>query len=257
MKPAQLHSRLLQAGQQQKLGHFYLLQGRDNDTDAQIQWVKNFIRQYWLEVEKRHPIPQDITNDSDLFWMRPWDDEEDCRRDEYVVDNLKGLQTFLGFRGLKSLRRFVVIEEMHKLTGQVANRMLKILEEPEGAVTYLGLNPWGKKLLPTIESRAIAHALSWPPAAQSFELLKDLQQKLPADYSLHRFNEDLKKQHSLSALLNELLSFEQVHDGPAALKQELLKIMQNHQRAETYNQSPTPQIHALYLYLQERFRVGR
>lgn len=255
--PDQLLNQLLSAGRQQRLGHFYLLPGRGGDAESQVVWVKTFIRRYWAEVEKRSPLPQDITNDSDLMWVRPWNDEENERRDEYVVDNLKGLGSFLGYRGIKSQRRFVVLEEMHKLTKDVANRMLKILEEPEGQVTYFGLNPLGLKLLPTIESRAISHALSWPISHDASALLSEVQQKLQTGYSLHQFVEDVKKTWSLDDLLQALLSYEQKHDGPAALKQELLNLFQAHQKAQLYNQSSAPQVQALYLYLTARFRVGR
>ena len=256
MTPELLLNRLMASSAAQRLGHFYIFQGRGNEAQPQLDWSKHFIRRYWLEVEKRTTLPQDVFNDMDLLRLRPWDDEENGPRDEYTVGDLAGLTTFLSFHGIKSRRRFVILEDMHKLTPEVANRMLKMLEEPEGQVTYLGFNPSGKKLLPTIESRAIVLALSWQRPEKPV-ILTDLKTKFASAYGLHQFVEDTKKNFSLTELFNELLSYEQNHDGPAALKQELLKLYQSHLEAQLYNQTSSPQIHGLYLYLGARFRTER
>lgn len=257
MSPELLLEKLLRTATKDRFGHFYIFQGRGLDTDAQKEWAKTLIRRYWSEIEKRKTLPKDILNDSDILWVRPWDEEEQELRDEYVVADLKALTTFLGYRSLGGQRRFVVLEEMQRLSATVANRMLKILEEPHGDVTYLGLNPMGVKLLPTIESRAISHALAWPTKTLSTPLVTELQTKLQGDYPLTRFLEDAKKSWSLEELMKQLLAYEQQNDGPIALKQELLTLVKGRQKAQIFNQSAGPHLQGLYVYLTHRFRSGR
>lgn len=257
MSPELLLEKLLRSGSKERLAHFYIFQGRGLDTEAQKEWAKTFVRLYWSEIEKRKALPNDILNDSDLLWVKPWDEEEQEMRDEYVVADLKALTTFLGYRSLGGQRRFVVLEEMHRLSATVANRMLKILEEPHGDVTYLALNPMGVKLLPTIESRALSHALAWPTKILSTPLVTELQAKMQGDYPLTRFLEDAKKSWALEDLMKQLLAYEQQNDGPIALKQELLTLVKGRQKAQVFNQGAGPQLQGLYVYLTHRFRSGR
>jgi hypothetical protein len=256
--PEILSEKLLQTAKTQRFGHFYLFQGRGRDREAQIQWAKTFVRRYWQEIEQRSGLPQDLLNDSDLFWLTPWDAEEEKLKNEYVVDDIKPLMSFLGFRGIKARRRFVVIEEAQRLSETVANKMLKILEEPEGELSFLLLNPTGAKLLPTIESRAVSLALSWPQHNVDISFFQTLESKFQAaNYSVHDFIDDVKKHGPLPQFVLELLQFAQKQDASGSEKQELLTLVQRLQEAQEFNQQATPQLMGFYLILQRQFRSGR
>lgn len=255
MNAQKLQQVLLRLAEQNKLGHFYILNGRGTQTDKQAQWIEQFIRQYWTHIEKRQHVPQDLKSDADLLWIHPWDEEKEEHRD-YQVEDLTALMKFMGFRGLQSKRRFVVMEEAHRIGSIVANRLLKTLEEPENEVTFFWTNPHATKLLPTITSRAQELILSFTGEIQPTALVEEYRQKILAgDYPLAQFLEEAKKE--APQLLDELLSYETRHDGPAQLKQELLTMTQEWRKAQTFNQPPAPRLQWIYTYMSARFRAGR
>jgi hypothetical protein len=255
MTPQKLHDVLIRLAGKNKLGHFYILNGRGQQGDQQVQWLEHFIRQYWLQIEKRKHIPQDLRSDADLLWLHPWDEEKEDHRD-YQVEDLLPLMKFMGFRGLQSKRRFVVMEDAHRIGNIVANRLLKTLEEPDNEVTFFWTNPQGTKLLPTISSRAQELNLSFAGKEVATALIEEYRQKITnGDYPLALFLEEAKKE--APQLLDELLSFEISHDGPALLKQELLTMTREWKKAQTFNQPSAPRLQWIYTYLNARFRTGR
>lgn len=255
MTPERLQQTLLELAKRKQLGHFYVLQGRGTEGDQQVKWVLEFIRHYWQTVEKRTKLPTDLKSDADLLWMIPWDEKEQERRD-YMKDDLQALTTFLSYRGLQSQRRFVVMEDVHRIGGVVANKLLKTLEEPEGEVTIFWLNPSGAKLLQTLTSRAQHLALSWHARARETDLITQFQTRLNAEgYPLAVFLEEAKREGDL--WLEQLLNYEIQHEGPATLKQELLLLVASWQKADTFNQSMPPRLQWIHTYLTERFRAGR
>lgn len=255
MTPAMLSKTLLELAQRRQLGHFYVLQGRGDEGAQQAEWVLAFIRAYWSTVEKRPTLPTQLRDDADLLWIVPWDEKEQERRD-YVKDDLDPLISFLGYRGLQSQRRFVVMEDVHRISAVVANKLLKTLEEPEGEVTIFWLNPTGAKLLATLTSRAQHLALSWHTGSSDSQLITQFQERLKSEgYPLSAFLEDAKKEADL--WLEQLLDYEIHNEGPAALKQELLNLVASWQKADTFNQPPGPRLQWMHTYLTERFRAGR
>jgi hypothetical protein len=255
MTPQKLHEVLLKLAERNKLGHFYILNGRGTHGDKQAVWVEQFIRQYWTQVEKRKHVPQDLKSDADLLWLHPWDEEKEDHRD-YQVDDLAPLMKFMGFRGLQSKRRFVIMEDAHRIGTTVANRLLKTLEEPDNEVTFFWTNPQGTKLLPTIASRAQELNLSFGGEQQPTVLIEEYRQKMLAgDYPLAQFLDEAKKE--ASQLLDELISYETRHDGPAQLKQELLTMTREWKKAQTFNQPTAPRLQWIYTYMSARFRTGR
>lgn len=256
MIPQTLAEKLFALAQLGKLGHFYLLSGRGTDQDAQKKWVAEFIRRYWSVIEKRSVIPQNIQSDADLLWIQtPLNDDDEIR--DYRVEDFHDLFSFLGYRGISSKRRFVIIESVELLSEIVANKLLKSLEEPEGELTYFLLNPTGAKMLATIESRAIQLPLAWPRSGHGTPKLDELKQKFASGLPLADFLDDAKKNFSLNELLEECLIFEQQHDGPASLKQELLTLTRSRLKSEVFHQGQGATLQWLHTYLSQRFRAGR
>ena len=130
MKADLLQERLLGRGRINKFGHFYIFTGNPTDVGQQKEWVQTLIRRYWQEIEGRKTIPQNILSDADLLWISPPLNDNDEMVD-YKVDGLEDLLSkFLPYRGLQSQRRFIVIEEAHRLTQIISNKLLKTPEEP-------------------------------------------------------------------------------------------------------------------------------
>ncbi len=257
MKAELLQERLLARGKDGRFGHFYLFQGRAHDEDKQKEWVLTLIRRYWKEIEKRSTLPADLRGDADLLWLAPPRDEN--KTSDYRLEDFEALWRFLPYKGLAARRRFVVVEEAQRVGTVVANKLLKTLEEPEGELSFLWLNPAGQKLLPTIESRAVALPLSWhggiTPPSEGFQ---ELRGRFAQGYALAEFLEDGKQGvFSASEVLEDFLAHEQREEGPAALKQELLDLVRQWREAEQFHQPLAVRLQGLHTLLSQRFRENR
>ena len=256
MKAEILQERLLARARSQQFGHFYLFSGKPEDLEAQKNWVQSLIRRYWTEIEGRSQLPSDIRSDADLLWIAPPLNDDDEVVDYKVEGIEQQLATFLPYRGLKSKRRFVIIEEAHRLTTIISNKLLKTLEEPEGELSFIWLNPLGKKFLPTIESRALNLKLSWPVSNNSIgATVSGMKGRFIAgDYPLAEFLEHGKKgEFDAYELLDEMLNLERIEPGNAAYQQELLILVKEWDEAERFNQSIAPRLQSLHYLLSKRF----
>lgn len=247
----EVFSQLLKSARSQRIGHFYILQARGLEAHELEAEALEFIRSYWLEIEGK-TASSNLLNHPDLLVINPRDEDDEVR--DYIVDDLKPLRLFLSYHPIQVKRRFVLMSDVHTLGINVANRLLKTLEEPEGEVTFLWLNHTGSKLLATLESRAqilllTQHSIETP----SLELIEELK-TLP---SLHEFLDRFKASDKAHELLNTLLEYESQHDGPGALKQELLEITHNWQKAQMLHQPMAVRLVNLYEYCQKRFCAGR
>jgi DNA polymerase III delta prime subunit len=244
-------TQLLGSARSERLGHFYIFQARGLEPQELKLETLTFVREYWQSIEGKKS-PADILNHPDLLVIDPIDEEGEPR--DYLVEDLKPLVQFLSYRPIQVKRRFVIMTDVHTLGTTVANRLLKTLEEPEGEVSFLWLNHTGAKLLPTLESRAqivlLSEKSSQPQHTELMEEIKSLT-------SLHTFLERFKAQPSAQELLDFLLHFEATHDGPGALKQELLEITHNWQKAQMLHQPTSVRLVALYDYCQKRFCTER
>jgi hypothetical protein len=259
VKPEVLQERLLARARENRLGHFYIFNGRGGLGDPQADWAEQFIRRFWSEIENHAVLPKQLRDDADLLWLRPPVDSDGDAKD-YRVEDFDPLWRFLPYRALRGGRRFVVVEDAHRVSVVVANKLLKTLEEPEGLLTHLWLNPSGQPLLPTIESRAINLSLHWPiTTAETYPQLAELRPRLElGELSLAEFL-DMGKTGRIHPrqLLEELLGHESQHPGPEALKQELLTLTQEWEKAENYHQPIAPRLQWMHTILSQRFRAGR
>jgi len=242
-----------------RLGHFYVFNGRGDSGTTQADWAEAFVRRYWSEVENHATLPKQLRDDADLLWLRPPSDEDGDVKD-YRVEDWGPLWRFLPYRALRGGRRFVVVEDAHRIGEVVANKLLKTLEEPEGLLTHLWLNPSGHPLLPTIGSRAISLSLHWPSSGpDSSPILSELRPRFEqGNLPLAEFLEMGKSgKFTPQMLLEEMMGHELHHDGPEALKQELLTITQEWEAAENFHQPLGPRLQWMHTLLSQRFRIGR
>ena len=69
------------------------------------------------------------------------------------IEVIRDLQQRLSFAPYESERRFVIIQDVHKMQDAAANCLLKTLEEPEAHTTFILITSQVQRLLPTIVSR--------------------------------------------------------------------------------------------------------
>ena len=69
------------------------------------------------------------------------------------IDRIRKLKKDLGFRSFEGRSRLIIINDMHMMTAEATNSLLKILEEPPEKTCFLLITTKLSGLLPTIISR--------------------------------------------------------------------------------------------------------
>ena len=137
-----IQSILSQKFHKQNLAHFYLLSPAQRDDSNQLdQWMHVFLQNLTHKTIANHPDILLITSDPE--------------KRSYKWEELSGIYKFLNHAPLEWNQKIIYIADAHKITEIVANKLLKVLEEPPIACTFFISNPLKKSLLHTIESRAI------------------------------------------------------------------------------------------------------
>lgn len=138
----QLNERLKTLYQNQKLAHFYVLQMQGQDQQVQtIQELSQAFTNDNSEASINHPDLLILKPEGKSYLTEQPDINEYMRSWEFRPTNLN--------------YRFFIFTDAHLLSDNILNKMLKQLEEPPAWSCIFFLNPSGKKLLATIESRSV------------------------------------------------------------------------------------------------------
>lgn len=78
------------------------------------------------------------------------------------IDEVRALREVLGEAPREARQRVVIFREAQALVEAAANALLKSLEEPRPATTFMLLTPQRERLLPTLVSRSFCLTLPWP-----------------------------------------------------------------------------------------------
>lgn len=236
------------------LAHFYIVECPLPEADAFSElcsFTHKFIREYYLSVEQQNSTLQNFMQHPDVFVMGNLPETEEAITANFTVEESEKLSRFLEFRSVQAKRKFVIITEGHRINPTVANKWLKILEEPHGHVTIFLLNPRRQKLLDTIHSRALHLRIPFPqkPLEQSewnefMETVKGM--------GLAQFLEKYSKaERDLGYWTNLLVQWEaELYEGPlkkTALAQWLKKL----QEMELFHQPTATKWTLFYSYLQQ------
>lgn len=109
-----------------------------------------------LDVPPDHPVARRIRAGSEprLFTLRrAWDDEKKRLRAVITVDEVRRMKGFLQLSASDGGARAVIVDPADEMNAAAANALLKMLEEPPAAVTFLIVSHQPAGLLPTIRSR--------------------------------------------------------------------------------------------------------
>jgi DNA polymerase-3 subunit delta' len=110
---------------------------------------------------------------SDLLTVeRSYDDKRGKLREEIVVEDIRGLGSFLRLTPAEGGWRVVVVDAADDLNRNAANALLKVLEEPPRQSLLLLISHAPGRLLPTIRSRCQMLALRSLEDRDVLELLQ-------------------------------------------------------------------------------------
>ena len=83
---------------------------------------------------------------------------------EIKVDQVRGLDSFLTLKSHRNGRRIALVHPAEDMNANAANALLKSLEEPPGAASFLLVSHRPSWLLATIRSRCVSFAVPTPDA---------------------------------------------------------------------------------------------
>lgn len=157
---------LQQAEQEGRLHHAYILSGPA--SAAKLECVEQFAARIFSEGKESEEAQV-------LARIRAGNHPDFTRLEnlegDVGVENVRGLPRLVAFAPLESRKRIVLIPKAASLTGQAANSVLKILEEPPAHTMFFLLCRDAGELLRTIVSRC--QILRFAPLS-----VEDLQERL-------------------------------------------------------------------------------
>jgi DNA polymerase III delta prime subunit len=240
---------LLKKALSDELAHFYLIEtslSAEKSGEVLYDFCHNFIRKYFHEIEKQtHPV-NSLMDHPDVLVVTGIEEKKD-----YTVEDAVLMEKFFMWKAVQSQRKFVVIPEAHRLSETLANKWLKLLEEPPVTATIFLLNPRRIKLLPTIQSRALAiripHKRQRHVDHEWIEFLAAMK-----EMRLSKFLETYSKgDRSITFWMDELLNWETEQLTGTENKSELERVLKLIEEMNTFNQPAATKWTFLFHHLKE------
>lgn len=211
------------------LGHFFILNppGRAKNPKADLmKWCQAIIKEFFAQGAQQ---VKDLKNNEDVLII----DSDMVNKKFYDKAFVHLISQFLSHAATRSDRKFIIIEELDKMSSVHSNKLLKIFEEPPVNATIFLLNPTLSKALATISSRAVTVRTSLPLEDEPKDLAswaKKLDKK-----DLHQFCDYFKTRQDEEKALSQAV-LEQISsqaDSQLFLKTE--KYLKSHTEDALYN----------------------
>lgn len=245
---------LLEKARRNELGHFYIIEtsAAGVRAEAMLQnFVHTFIRDYYQKIEGHRQSLAHLMDHPDVFVLGSTGDQESGSDKFFKVEEAEGLARFFEFRPVQGKRKFAVITEGHRINPIVANKWLKLFEEPQGNSTIFLLNPRRVQLLSTIHSRAIHLRLSAPRQAEDLEEFKHFIREAKS-LSLAAFLEKYSRaEPELPERVNQLIRWEALEGEQIISKQKLMLWLTDFQEMEMFHQPTATKWALFYSFLTE------
>jgi hypothetical protein len=250
---------LLTKVQEKKLGHFYLIETSLAEEEASlklIQFITEFIQRSY-QLEKKSSLTKHLRDYPDVFVLGDLPGDEEKKETAYNVEEAAQLQRFFQFKSMEGGRKYAIITHGHRINQLIANKWLKLLEEPEGESTIFILNPRRQKLLDTIHSRAqhirIPAGQKAVENSEAWEIFVQHASKL----SLSEFIEYAQKEgKDLFYWTEQLLIYSGQKMEQGQSKQAVLNWVRNFQEWETFHQPSATKWSLFYHFLKHSFESG-
>ena len=212
-----------------KLGAFYIL---DGEIDESLEGVKKFFATTFLP-HKTNPLSA-LENHADFLVINKKEEKN------YTLDEISAVFSFLSHRALELDQKFVIVDKAHLINDIVANKLLKVLEDPAIKVTFFLLNPKSATLLPTINSRALT--LHWAKQETFDNDFKEVFEKA-GELDFHEFSEYLKKKKiSERNLYEQTLLWPKLQNANAKTVNELLEFIQHFNDVRVFHGADRPRL---------------
>lgn len=244
---------LLTKARKNELAHFYILETsapEDEALNKLMSFTHKFIRDYYQQVEGSKQSLSNLMDHPDVYVLGNLPETEEKEDGFYSVEESEAFSRFFEFKPVQGKRKFAVITEGHRINTIVANKWLKLLEEPQGNSTIFLLNPRRQKLLDTIHSRAQHLRLPVSITESSLESWKEFL-KITKGQDLAQFlDENIKADRDVLFWSNELIRWESIEMDRPQSKFALNEWLKKLQEMETFHQPSATKWTLFYSYLQ-------
>lgn len=244
---------LLKRAQEDKLAHFYIMECGANEAIAKKElshFIEKFITEYFSKIEFQKNVPAQIQNHPNVFILGQAQSDEN-EKDFTVFESME-LARFFEFKSVYGKRKFAIISDAHRINNVVANKWLKLLEDPQGMSTIFLLNPRGKKLLETISSRAIYLRLPHKKEIithKEWDLFLTDIKNLGLSGFLEKY---AKNSEELEKRVQDLIDWESQQLTQQGAKESLKKWLSEFQEMDTFHQPGATKWSLFYSYLKEQ-----
>lgn len=173
-----LQSILIQKSKKDELGHFYILKTQKVIED------KSFLKEWTLELLRKYcelNSIESVLNHEDILVIE--------NQSTYKLEDFNDLFSFLNYKANRIDRKFLIIDNAENIKPQIANKLLKTLEEPPIKCTIFMLNSNSVSLLETITSRAIQLRVTTKDQVEhsQYNIIEQLKEKILTGLSCDEF----------------------------------------------------------------------
>ncbi|MBL7665322.1 MAG: hypothetical protein JNM93_09320 [Bacteriovoracaceae bacterium] len=222
--------------QSKKFAPCYHLTQIESTSEENLKiWIKDLLTTY---IQQTNP-KLSLENCFDISFLS-------TQNKNYQMEELTELFYFQESKPMQLPHKFIVIEDAHKLTELGQNKLLKLLEEPQAFLSLIVLNPYGKKLLPTVESRMLKFRFKFTQQVTNEHNLSQLKELFQKPISLSEFIEKFQDDDEEEKLYSSLMSFD-LADYKYYL--ELTKLLQWQAESMTFHNSSTERLAQTYEFL--------
>jgi len=245
-----LIQRLLKLAQQKKLAHFYILEPTQSSPNAQAEcetFCHDFLKSYFSEVSPNGPSTPWGHPDVQVLGNRI--DQEEVTTN-FTVEEALNFMRYFEFAPINAPHKFAIITQASRISTVVANKWLKLLEEPNRDTTIILINAQRIKLLETIQSRGILLRLNnFSEAPDLSEFLDFLNES--KDLTLGQFLEKNQKgQKDLNYWTDQLIIWESQMPSGANEKRELGQWLIQLREMDTFHQPSATKWALFFQYLK-------
>lgn len=245
---------LMKKAAQNQLAHFYILESSLPEHEAYDQlmrFVHDLIRDYYQKIEGTRQSLANLMDHPDVFVMGNHPEYENKKDPNYIVDEAEQLIRFFEMKPIQGKRKFAVIPQGHKITSTVANKWLKLLEEPNGVATIFLLNPRRQKLLDTIHSRAQHLRLPVIISQGGLEEWQNFVRETKGHGLASFIEKNIRQERDVFFWTQELINWEATQGDQVEAKLALAEWIKKLQEMETFHQPAATKWSLFYSYLHQ------
>lgn len=213
---------------QNKMHNLYIINPSiDCETTELFKWCHDIFTEIIA--------PKSLENHSDFLVIKAQE-----KTKQYPADILDQILKFTQYRSNELDRKFIIIDQLHFLSLNQLNKLLKTFEEPPTALTTILLNPTLSSILPTIASRAIQYRV---------QIDKNNTSKVELNFQTHYsdfYQEILKNNYSIEFIYQQTLDHLQTANLKATEAHAVKELLTSFEKDYQFNASKQSLFYKLY-----------